>query len=119
MISETEKSIPGMPGKHTLKDFNAFENHKSYDCSALEFDLVEPGDLVKIANLYLEPWQDKSSKKLLFPLNRKSKYKMHQAWNKEAAMTGIVLHTDLTNYFVTVLVDCKKLHFYYRSVKKL
>ncbi len=110
MISETETSIPGMPGKHTLKDFNAFENHKAYDRAALQFDLVEPGDLVKVYSLGLDPSDHSKAREGIGMFKIVQRCESH---------TGIVLHTDLTNYFVTVLVDCEKLHFYYRSVKKL
>ena len=106
MISETEKSIPG---KWMLLDFKEFENNDSYDRSSLEFDLVDPGDLVKVYYLGIDP----------IPASKRKRAEMHKLVQRFESHIGIVLHSDLTNYFVTVLVDCEKLHFYYRSVKKL
>lgn len=100
MIEEVNQ----MPSPTTLQDYNVFENYEAYDLTALEFDFVEPGDLVKVYNLGLD-----SS---LGP----GKYKLIQ---RHENAVGIVLNTDIKRYFVTVLVDCEKLHVYYRSVKKL
>jgi len=102
-----EKEINQMPSEHTLQDYNAFENYKAYDLTALEFDFVEPGDLVKGYVLGLDS---------ILHGNGPGMYKLIQ---RHENAVGIVLHVDIKKYFVTILADCEKRHYYYRSVKKL
>lgn len=91
-----------------------YEKSGKYVLDALDFDLVQPGDLVRTAKLIIE-WNADQNKNQKDPWEKR--YRLRQVWVPDN--TGIVLSVNMKDFVVSVLSKCKKSLVYYRAVKKL